>query len=182
MRVLPDSIEIISYNGVDPSIKQKDFDKGVIRARRYRNRRIGEFLKELRLTEGRGTGIPTIIKSLKNNGSGKPSFDTDDPDRRHFVMELLIHHSFAKITENEGGAIGGAIELTDRQNEVLDLIKENDRIGYREVAEKLGINNSAAQSHFDALKESNRKSRRYKRVLEDKGKWMMKCELLLQNS
>lgn len=149
MRVLPDSIEIISYNGVDPSIKQKDFDKGVIRARRYRNRRIGEFLKELRLTEGRGTGIPTIIKSLKNNGSGKPSFDTDDPDRRLFVMELLIHHSFAKITENGGGAI----ELTDRQNEVLDLIKENDRIGYREVAEKLGINNSAAQSHFDALKE-----------------------------
>lgn len=26
--------------------------------RRYRNRRIGEFLKELELTEGRSTGIP----------------------------------------------------------------------------------------------------------------------------
>jgi len=27
-------------------------------SRRYRNRRIGEFLKELNLTEGRSTGIP----------------------------------------------------------------------------------------------------------------------------
>jgi ATP-dependent DNA helicase RecG len=40
IRVLPESIEIISYSGVDPSIKQKDLDKGIIKARRYRNRRI----------------------------------------------------------------------------------------------------------------------------------------------
>jgi ATP-dependent DNA helicase RecG len=32
IRVLPKSIEIISYNGVDPALKQKDFDKGVIRS------------------------------------------------------------------------------------------------------------------------------------------------------
>jgi ATP-dependent DNA helicase RecG len=38
-------------------------------ARRYRNRRIGEFLKELKLTESRSTGIPKIIKSLKDNNS-----------------------------------------------------------------------------------------------------------------
>lgn len=57
-----------------------------------------------------------------------------------------------------GGAIGGAIgsakvELTDRQREVLELIKANSRISYREVAEKLLINNSAAQAHFETLKE-----------------------------
>jgi len=37
--------------------------------RRYRNRRIGEFLKELKLTEGRCTGIPKIRKALRENGS-----------------------------------------------------------------------------------------------------------------
>lgn len=53
-----------------------------------------------------------------------------------------------------GGAIGGAIdELTERQQEVLELIKENNRISYREVAEKLQINHSASQAHFNALKE-----------------------------
>ncbi|MBQ6201365.1 MAG: AAA family ATPase, partial [Prevotella sp.] len=39
-----------------------------LRSRRYRNRRLGEFLKELDLTEGRATGIPTIQDELKANG------------------------------------------------------------------------------------------------------------------
>ena len=30
----------------------------MLRSRRFRNRRLGEFLKELDLTEGRATGIP----------------------------------------------------------------------------------------------------------------------------
>ncbi|MCK5521042.1 MAG: putative DNA binding domain-containing protein, partial [Candidatus Marinimicrobia bacterium] len=76
VRILPGTIEIISYNGVDPSLKQSDFDRGVIRNRRYRNRRIGEFLKELNLTEGKGTGIPTMLRVLSINGSEAPKFDT----------------------------------------------------------------------------------------------------------
>ena len=34
VRILPASIEIISYNGVDPSIKHSDFEAGRVRARR----------------------------------------------------------------------------------------------------------------------------------------------------
>jgi ATP-dependent DNA helicase RecG len=94
VRILPASIEIISYNGVDPSIKQSEFDAGRVRARRYRNRRIGEFLKELKLTEGRGTGIPTIVNALKENGSPAPIFDINDPERTHFIVEIPIHPAF----------------------------------------------------------------------------------------
>jgi ATP-dependent DNA helicase RecG len=94
IRILPTSIEIISYNGADPSLKQADFDAGRVRARRYRNRRVGEFLKELKLTEGRGTGIPTIISALKANGSPLPTFDTNEPQRTHFVLEIPIHEAF----------------------------------------------------------------------------------------
>ena len=94
VRILPKAIEIISYNGADPSLKQEDFNKGVVRDRRYRNRRIGEFLKELRLTEGRGTGIPTIVKALKDNGSDAAEFDTNEPSRTHFLIEIPIHSSF----------------------------------------------------------------------------------------
>ena len=72
VRVLPASIEIISYSGIDPSLTQSDFEKGVVRTRRYRNRQIGSFLKELGLTEGKGTGIPIIYQALKDNGSPKP--------------------------------------------------------------------------------------------------------------
>jgi len=35
----------------------------------YPNRRIGDFLKEQGLTEGRSTGIPKMIRAGKSNGS-----------------------------------------------------------------------------------------------------------------
>jgi len=120
------------------------------KTRRYRNRRIGSFLKELGLTKGKGTGIPIIYKAMEENGSPKPVFDTDYPNRSFFVIEFPAYPDFKSI--DEGGSIGGAIQLTDRQQEVLALIKQNNKVSYREVAEMLGINNSAAQSHFDTLK------------------------------
>lgn len=101
IRVYNDKIEIISYNGVDSSLKQKDFDEAKIKARRYRNRKIGEFLKDLGLTEGRATGVPTIHNTLKNNQSPKPSFDLDLPDRRHFVVEIPIHTYFESNLGNQ---------------------------------------------------------------------------------
>jgi ATP-dependent DNA helicase RecG len=101
IRVLPSAIEIISYNGADPSLKQSDFDAGRVRARRYRNRRVGEFLKELKLTEGRGTGIPTIIATLKSNGSPLPLFDTNEPQRTHFLIELPIHKAFITAASDQ---------------------------------------------------------------------------------
>lgn len=115
VRILPHAIEVISYNGVDPSLKQSDFERGVVRIRRYRNRRIGGFLKELELTEGRGTGIPTILRAMKNNGSPAPLFDTDEPNRTYFVIEIPIHPDFMEtdspsddLKELETGEISGS--------------------------------------------------------------------------
>lgn len=50
-------------------------------------------MKELELTEGRATGIPTILKSLEDNGSPFPKFNTDE-DRSFFEVELFIHRAF----------------------------------------------------------------------------------------
>lgn len=61
-------------------------------SRRYRNRRLGEFLKELELTEGRSTGIPKILQSMASNGSQPPEFDTDE-DRSYFSVRLVARHS-----------------------------------------------------------------------------------------
>lgn len=104
IRVYPNSIVFINYGGPDRSIKLESFKSGQVRSRRYRNRRLGEFLKELELTEGRATGIPTILKTLKDNGSPDPRFSTDD-DRTYFEVELFIHPAF----EN-------------RDNIILDLV------------------------------------------------------------
>ena len=67
VRIEADKIEITSSPGPDRSISDEDISKYQMRTRRYRNRRIGDFLKELHLVEGRNTGIPTAIKSIKEN-------------------------------------------------------------------------------------------------------------------
>lgn len=83
---------IASYPGPDRSISLSELKAGRLVARRYRNRRIGEFLKELRLTEGRGTGIPKAIRAMLDNGSPRPKFETDR-NRTYFVATLPIHPS-----------------------------------------------------------------------------------------
>lgn len=92
VRVLPECITITSYPGPDRSISLRDLDRGQLVARRYRNRRIGEFLKDLRLTEGRGTGIPTTLRAMRENGSPAPSFNSDE-GRTYFTATLPIHPS-----------------------------------------------------------------------------------------
>lgn len=140
-----------------------EFKKGwnpiPVRTRRYRNRQIGSFLKELGLTEEKGTGIPIIYQALKDNGSPKPIFDTNYPNRSYFVVEFPIYLNFTDIGEggsiggSMGGSIGGAINLTDRQNEIISIIKSDNKISYRAIAEKLKINDSAVKKHLNTLKK-----------------------------
>ena len=90
VQVTPTEMTITSYPGPDLSIRVDELNRGGVVARRYRNRRIGEFLKELRLTEGRGTGVPSIFKAMSDNGSPEPRFETDE-GRTYFTAVLPIH-------------------------------------------------------------------------------------------
>jgi len=82
--------------------------------RRYRNRRIGDFLKELHLTEGRNTGFKKILNALERNGSPKPEFETDD-DRSYFITRLFIHEGFLR-------------ESNERNlNKASNLVQKNER-------------------------------------------------------
>jgi ATP-dependent DNA helicase RecG len=94
VRISHDELVILSFPGPDRSIRLEDFQAGRAVSRRYRNRRIGEFLKELDLTEGRSTGIPKILKVMAANGSPAPMFETDD-DRLSFVIRLPAHPAAA---------------------------------------------------------------------------------------
>lgn len=73
-----------------------------------------------------------------------------------------------------GGTIGGTIkDLTDRQREVINLIKENNKLSVRKLAENLDINVSAAQGHLDILKEKGI----IKRIGGTRGYWKIIIEL-----
>jgi len=93
VRVEKDRIEIVSFPGPDRSVTVEGLKEFNVFNRRYRNRRIGDFLKELQLTEGRNTGLRKILKALERNGSPLPEFETDE-ERSYFVTRLFIHPGF----------------------------------------------------------------------------------------
>jgi ATP-dependent DNA helicase RecG len=106
IQVLPDRIEILSYPGPLPPIKNTDLQQRRVIARDYRNRRIGDFLKELKLTEGKATGIPVIRDEMSKNGNPEPVFYTDE-ERTLFLVTLpcqtdwLVTKSVTKLTREE---------------------------------------------------------------------------------
>jgi len=100
IRINPSYIDVLSFEGPMPPITQADLSKERIINRFYRNRRIGDFFKELRLTEGRSTGFPKVYKSVRLNGSPIPKFETDDHNG-YFLATLNIHPAFIKPDANE---------------------------------------------------------------------------------
>ena len=107
--IMPDQIEIISYGGADRSLSLDALRSGKrLHARRYRNRRLGDFLHELGLTEGRGTGLPTIHRELKKNGSPDAYIETD-PDRTYFIISIPCHRDFVTdelVVDKNGNVVG----------------------------------------------------------------------------
>ncbi len=78
----------VTYASFMPHMPQEERRYAV--SRRYRNRRIGGFLKELDLTEGRSTGIPKFLREMLANGSPAPEFESDD-DRLSYLVRLPGH-------------------------------------------------------------------------------------------
>ena len=140
VRVFPSRIDILSFPGPIPPMDKEKLKAGIFDVRKYRNRRIGEFLKELHLTEGRATGIPKIKKALAKNGSPPPIFETDD-NRTYFKTTLLIHPEF--LIESNKSSEGVGLELGRSRDQVgtklglsWDQVVSNTSIS-REEVEKL---------------------------------------------
>ena len=90
----PDKISILSYAGLDRSISIDAIQKAErLKSRRYRNRRLGDYLKVLQLSEGRGTGIPTIQGELRRKGS-KPAVIETNEERSYFLIEIPCREGF----------------------------------------------------------------------------------------
>jgi ATP-dependent DNA helicase RecG len=90
----------INYPGPDRSVRLDQLRQGKAVPRRYRNRRIGDFLKELDITEGRSTGIPKILRAMKRNGSPPPEFEFDE-DHSYFLLRLPVHRKEKAILRQE---------------------------------------------------------------------------------
>ena len=103
VRVENDRIEIVSFPGPDRSVTMEGLKSYRVSNRRYRNRRIGDFLKELHLTEGRNTGFKKIVDALEVNGSPKPEFETDEARKAQRLLNLssMEAHSITQFGRGE---------------------------------------------------------------------------------
>ena len=139
----------------DRSIRDQDIHKLKFLARRYRNRRIGEFLKELDMTEGRGTGIPKMLKAIEQNQSPLPVFHTDE-DRSYFTVEFGIHPAFTPTTtEKVSGKMSGK-----NLERVIVLLSQNQDMTTPVLAEQLGVSTRTAERYIKRLKEDGKLHRK----------------------
>jgi ATP-dependent DNA helicase RecG len=116
----PDRIEVISYPGPVPGIELEHLTgERPLPPVPARNRRIGEFLKELRLAEGRGTGIPKIYRSTRENGSPDPRFDFD-ASRTYFRVTLPAHPDYVALAAVRDAAY---LKATGQSANAIDRLK-----------------------------------------------------------
>ncbi len=153
----PTHIDILSYAGPDRSISSEAIKAAQkLKARRYRNRRLGDFLKELDLTEGRATGIPTIQKALKDNGSSPAVIDTDD-ERTYFLMTIPCRDGFINEDVNATGGVVNYIGDGFRQILGQNAVQVQEYINQSIITDKIQLGQVLEQLFVQAWNSTRSK-------------------------
>ena len=179
--VEPNGISILNCPGPDRSILMSAIERGdILKSRRYRNRYLGDFLKELELTEGRSTGVPTIQEKLAANGSPRATFETTD-DRLTFLVHIPIHAgcennlltlanknqlissektgnnsecgSEKEVKSSEKGRTSSD-KPQDVVQSIVNAIRQNSKISAAEIAMKVGLSSRAVEKRIKTMREN----------------------------
>jgi len=96
------------------------------------------------MTEGRGTGIPKILREIRKNQSPEPIFHTDE-DRTFFLVEFPIHPVFAEALKStpRSHPPKSPPEVTPEVEKMLAVITGEMTRG--EIQGKLGLKD---EKHF----------------------------------
>ena len=162
IRIYVDSIQILNYPGLAKWINLDKFVAGKIKGRKYRNRRIGELFKEIDLSEKKGTGIPKILRELRQNGSPDPEFDMDE-DRTYLNTIIHIRDGFERNETISGSMSESMSELErTRMQVILHYLDTNKEINSSIAAELLEVEIKTASrlllkaEKIDVLKSAGR--------------------------
>lgn len=185
VRVEKEMIEIVSFPGPDHSVTKEGLKRYKVSNRRYRNRRIGEILKELHLTEGRNTGFGKILRALEENGSPKPEFETDD-DHSYFISRLFVHEAFlreekkeceqkgAKKRSQKGAKKRSQKKGAEKKWDILQRMKEESTITQVKLMEEFNLTRKQVQKIIKDLREDGLVERQGS---NRSGKWIVKKKM-----
>jgi len=160
--IFKDRIEITNPGGLVPGIKISDLGKKSL----SRNKLLFGLMQRMNLVEKVGSGIKRMRESMKEYRLKEPKIETDEnwftitferPDlqaqsyakRMGLDGEMAVERGWSERWSKKWSEIG----LSERQIEILTLIKQNPRISRKQLSEKLRINPSAIQKHLENLKE-----------------------------
>ncbi|MCL2712443.1 MAG: putative DNA binding domain-containing protein [Methanomassiliicoccaceae archaeon] len=138
----PEKMEVVSCPGPDRSISAKDLKNCKLVANYTRNRRIGDMLKELKMTECRNTGIPNMLRAMEKNGSGMPVFKTDE-DRRYMSVSIPIHPAFVRKEKGYMNIDTTYYKILRRPTKYRDRSELRDEIIYTLEKEDLALSKLA---------------------------------------
>lgn len=113
-------IEIRSFPGPLPPIDNYALSQLNFTSRKYRNIKLGDWLKNIRLAEKYATGIPTTIKTLAENGSPPPFFWTDEP-KSEFLVVIKIHED-SPYSSEPSNSEGEKASLTNIQQQIIEIL------------------------------------------------------------
>lgn len=155
-RAVRPELGALNFGGPNHTISSEAIREArMLRSRRYNNRRLGEFLKELNLTEGRATGIPTIQQKLQENGSPRATIETDE-ERTFFLIDIPCNQHCLGVPvikdDKKDDKKGDKKEFTDIQRVLISFISENDKITISEMARKTALSESTISREIKRLR------------------------------
>jgi predicted HTH transcriptional regulator len=127
--VFSNRIEILSFGSLPDGIQPSEFQEGKA-SPRWRNQSLAWFMMKLQLAQAEGQGIPTILRTMREEGCPPPEFDLNDT---RVLCRLPAHPRHALM--RDVSKIEASIAVGDIQEAKLKLIGliKKDTLNYRVV-------------------------------------------------
>lgn len=120
--VFEDRIEILSPGSLPIGVDAGKFRAGKA-SPRWRNQALAWFFNRLQIAQAEGQGIPTILRTMREEGCPPPTFDVDDA---RVICVLPAHPRYAAIRElraiEQDLAIG---DLGEARRSVTEVLKRD---------------------------------------------------------
>ncbi len=141
IEIFTDRVVITNPGGLVKGLKRQDLGKKSL----SRNNLLFGLMQRMGLVEKVGSGIVRMRNEMRSYGLDEPRFEIED-DWFTIIFKRPRDRWSERWSEKT---------LTERELEIVSLIKRNPKISRREMSEKLGINQSAVQKHIKKLKEKH---------------------------
>lgn len=156
-RIFDDRIEVISVGGLPERIEKEEFLNGYMSPK---NPQLIKIFRDLRLAEHMGTGI---IRILKKYDKSIFSFSTN-------FIKVTIPFRFPNGGVSSASEEKEALDITNRQREILDILTSSKNITQKEIADRLQVSRYTVMRDLKSLEE---KDLAFKDKTKKKGSWQI---------